>query len=165
MLDRGSDAYTNEKVLQDFGETVGTWLGSLSQEFIGQFFGLGMVGIEIIFFGFLFAFKVSFMEAADKITFFDLMLAGFSIGAIDEAFEEIIVSSSAGGIVRFKTCHDSQKREGASLFNPFGNAGFSKESHKGEGTGNRDRITMRSAFNGRIEAVKNLYGGIEVEVG
>lgn len=59
LFDRGNDTKADKEVLQDLLETVRTGLGSLSQELIGQFFRLGMVGIEVIFFGFLFAFEVS----------------------------------------------------------------------------------------------------------
>lgn len=65
------------------------------------------------------------MEAADKIASFNLMLAGFAIGTVDEAFKEIIVGSHPRGIVGFKAGQNSQKREGASLFDPVGDAGYS----------------------------------------
>ena len=160
------DAYPEEQILQDLLETIGPGFIDFGRKLLDELFRLRVVGIEFIFLGVFFGLKVPPVQSGNKLaSLLDTVLTGLLVRAIDETLHEIVVCADARSVVGVKACHDGIERKSACVLHPFGNAGLFGCSHEQKGSEHAGGVSWRSPMHGRVEAVEQGYGRIEVQVG
>ncbi|WP_244086267.1 hypothetical protein, partial [Desulforhabdus sp. TSK] len=154
----------DEEIFKHFREVIGSWFFSGCQQFGRDFFRLRAVNIAFLFAGILLSAKISQMKFREEITLSDVMLTGFLVWAIDEAFHEIVVCADAWSVFWMEPGQDGQKWLQPGFFDPCRNPGDFQRGHEKKRSEHRGRNTMISPMHGRVKGIEELHHRVEIEV-